>query len=104
MGVRKIGWRHHPLQLEFNLEHIFAWCQASAVGDPENMGIDGNRRLAESRVEHDIGGLASYPGQGLERGTIMGYFTVVLFQQDLTGFDDVAGLGAIEAYCFDLLA
>jgi hypothetical protein len=30
------------------------------------VGIDGDRRFAEGRVEHDVGGLAADPGEGFE--------------------------------------
>ena len=41
--------------------------QAGAVGQPEHMRIDRDRRLAEGLVEDDIGGLAADAGQCLQR-------------------------------------
>ena len=40
--------------------------QAQAMGDAEDVGVDGDRRLAEGHIEHHIGRLAPDAGQGLE--------------------------------------
>ena len=44
----------------------------------ENMRIDRNRRLAEGDVQDHVGGLAADPGQGLQRGAVLGYLGAVL--------------------------
>ena len=46
--------------------------RAQPVGDAEDMGVDGDRRLAEGDVEHHVGGLAADAGQGLQRLAVAG--------------------------------
>ena len=46
---------------------VLAGREAGAVGDPEDMGVDRDGRLAERDVEHDIRGLAPDARQSLER-------------------------------------
>ena len=41
--------------------------EARAVGDAEEMGVDRDGRLAEGRVEDDVGRLAADPGQRFQR-------------------------------------
>jgi hypothetical protein len=51
--------RHDLLKLRFDVIDRLSRREASAVADPEDMGVDRERLLAECRIEHDIGGLAA---------------------------------------------
>ncbi len=66
-------------QFLFHFEHVLARCQSGAVGDAEDMRVDGDGRLAEGGVENDIGGLAADTGQGFKRGAVFRNFAAVLF-------------------------
>src|SRR5215472_4925605 len=93
VGVQLVGGRHHLLEVRLDLERILAGREPGAVADPEDVGIDRNGRLAERDVEHDIGGLAPDPGQGLERLAQRRHHAAVLGDQLLRQRDDVLRLG-----------
>ena len=71
---------------------------------PENVRVDGQRRLAEGDIEHDIGGLAADPGQRLQRLAVVRHLAAVLGDQRLRQRDHVLGLVAVEADGLDVLA
>ena len=93
--------RHHPQQTLFDLVDVLAGCDAGAVGDAKDMGIDGNGRLAEGGVEDDIGRLASDPGQRLQCRSFCWYLATMLFLQHGAGPDDVFRLGVVETRRID---
>ena len=72
-------------------------CQSGAVGNAKDMGIDSDGWLAEGRVEHDIGGLASYAWQGLQFLTRGRHTAAVTLYQYLAGSDDIDSLGVVKA-------
>ncbi len=90
-------------QAVFDGADIGAGGQASAVAEAEDMGIDGHGGLAESDVEHDVGGFAADAGEGFEGGTIVRDFAVVLVEQGLGEGGDVFRLGLPEADGADVL-
>src|SRR5688572_23264172 len=53
-----------------------------AVGDAEDVRVDGHRRLPEGRVEHHVGRLAADAGQALEGLALGGHLAAVLAEQD----------------------
>ena len=55
-----------------NLPRRSAGREPGTVGDPEDMCIDGDLRLAEYHVENDVRGLASDTGQRFELGARRG--------------------------------
>ncbi len=67
MGVALEFRRYFLFQRQFNRQRRFARREAGPVGDPEDMGVDRDGRLAEGDVEHHIGGLAPDAGQFLQR-------------------------------------
>ena len=66
-------------QFFFDFDDIFARCQSCAVGDAEDVGIDGDGGLAEGGVEYDVGGFAADAGQGFEGFAIFGDVAFVFF-------------------------
>ena len=66
MRVAPEGLGDDLLELRLDLVDIFAGREAGAVADAEHVGVDRERLLAESSVEHDVGGLAADPGQRLQ--------------------------------------
>ena len=94
--------RYQSQQALFDFDHILARCDAGTVGHPEDMGIHGDSRMAEGRVQHDIGRLAPDAGQGLQCGTVLRYLATMLFLQHGAGLDDVFCLGVIQANGFDV--
>lgn len=91
-------------QFLFDLEHVLARRQAGAVTDTEDMCIHGNGRMAEGGVQYHIGGLTPDTGQGLKCLARRWDFPFVFVQQDLTGLDNVFGLGVEQANGLDVLA
>src|SRR6185437_14874046 len=67
MGVDEEPVRDDAHESLLDLARRFAGRDGEPVGDAEDVGVDGQRRLAEHRVEHHIGGLAANARQGLER-------------------------------------
>ena len=104
MRVKLIGRRDDPLEPVLDGAHSLAGRQRNAVGDAEDMGIDGDRRLAESDVEHDIGGLAADAGQGFERLAGLRHLACELRDKGLRQADDILGLGAVEPDRLDVVA
>src|SRR3546814_3070079 len=60
-------------QLAFDFKHSLARRDPGAVGYPENMCIDGDGGMAESGIQHDVGGFAPDAWQGFKRGAVIGY-------------------------------
>lgn len=56
--------------------------EARAVGDTENMGVDGDRRLAISLGEDDAGSLAADTGKGFEVFARAGGRSAMTFEND----------------------
>jgi hypothetical protein len=65
----------------FDGTHRFAGGEAGAVGNTEDMRIDGHGGLTEGGVEYHIGRFAPHAGQCFEFGAGCWYFTVVFFEQ-----------------------
>src|SRR3984885_6182600 len=62
-----VGVRQKPVwddahESVLDLARRLAGSDAQAVGDPEDMGVDGQRRLPKNRVEHHIRSLAANAG------------------------------------------
>src|SRR3546814_12184224 len=53
VGILHIVFGHDFFQFSFHLQHVLAWRQPGTVGNPEYMGIDGYRGLAECGVQYD---------------------------------------------------
>src|ERR1700733_3965755 len=70
--------------------------EARAIGDAEDMRVDGNGGLAECGVEHDVGRFASHPRQRLECLAGLRLLSAVLRDQCGTGGDDVLRLAVEE--------
>ena len=66
--------------------------EPGTVGDPEDVGIDGDLRRAEDHVEDDVRGLASDTGQRFELGARRGDFARVPLDELLREADEVLRL------------
>ena len=97
MGVVQVGTRDRLHQLALDLLDGGAPGQPKPVRHPEDMRVDGDRRLAEGGVEHDVGRLAPDAGQRFERLAIGRHLAAVLLDQDPAGLDQVLCLVAVEA-------
>ena len=58
---RPEGLGRHAVELQLDVERVSCRRQDGAVADPEDVGVDRERLLAEGGVEHDVGGLAATP-------------------------------------------
>ena len=63
MGVHAERFGHFFVELFLNRQNILAGRQTAAIGQAEDMGIDGKSGNAESLIHHHIGGFASDAGQ-----------------------------------------
>lgn len=104
MGVFFVFVRRHAQQFLFDFNDGFAWRQAGAVAEAENMRVDGDCGLAEGGVKYDIGGLAANAWQRFQQGALVRHLAAVLFKQNLAGGDDVPGLGVVKADGLDEFA
>ena len=95
--VDEVGRRNALEQLQLDLERVLARREAGAVRDAEDVRVDRHRGLAESDVEHDVGGLAADAGQCFERHAVAGHPAAVPRDQQAAGFEQVLRLGAVEA-------
>jgi len=67
--------------------------ESGAIGNPEDVSVDGDLGLAEYHVENDAGGLAPDAGQRLERGAVGRQLAAVPFEQLPAQADEVLRLG-----------
>src|SRR3569623_3307392 len=67
------------------------------------MGVDRYRRLAEGRVQYNIGGLAADARQGRLRLAIVRHLAAMPFDEDATGGDEVLRLVLVEIDGLDVI-
>ena len=96
MGMKPVFRWHHLIELHLDLERCLARCHAGPVAHAEDVGVDGNRRLTEGNVEHDVRGLAADAGQRLQRLARARDLAGMLLDQLLRQGHDVLRLGAKE--------
>ena len=65
----------------FGLEDVRLLHQADAVGNAENVRVDGNALLPEGLRQHNVRGLAADAGKLCKQVVIAGHFAAVLFDQ-----------------------
>src|SRR3546814_1183107 len=68
------------------------------------MRVDGDGRLAEGDVEHDVGGLAPDTRQALQRLAVARHLPAMLFDELSAERDDVLRLGVEQADRADVVA
>ncbi len=90
------------VQLQLDRQHRLALGQAGAVADAEDVRVDREGLVAESGVEHDIGGLAPDTGQSLQIGALLWHLAAIVVDQHLRQGDDVLGLGVEQADRLDM--
>ncbi len=88
---------HDLQQFRFDGVDVLPGRQSRAVRDPEDVGVDGDRRFAERGVQHDVRGLAADAGQGFQRLAVARHFAAVLLDEDAAGGDQVRGLRVVQA-------
>ncbi len=104
MRVQPEFLRHDFIQAVFHLARIFPRRQSNAVGDPENMRIDRDRRFAEGDVQHDIRRLSSHARKCFQRLAIARHLAPMLIRQSSGKGDHVLRLGAVEPDRLDRVA
>jgi len=82
------------LERHLDRKRCLAWSETGAVGDPKDMRVDRDRRLAEGHVQHHVRGLASNAGQRLQGRAVTRNLAAMLFDQDPAQRDQVLCLGA----------
>lgn len=90
-------------QFSLHFEGRFARRQSGAVADPKNMRIDGDGWLTKCRVQYHVGGFAPNTRQRFQIFSVFGQLTGVPFEQQLTGFQNISGLGVEQTYRSDVL-
>lgn len=102
VGIPAETGRHQPCQAVLDLADGPSWGEPQPIGDPKDMGIDGDGRFAKGGIQDDVGGLAPNPWERQEMGPVSWDLAIVVAHQLLAGPDDMAGLGAIEADAADI--
>ena len=90
-------------QCQLHRQRIFSRCQAGAVADAKDVGINRHRRLTKGHVEHHVGGLSADAGQGDQGLAAARHLAAVLLDQDATRLQQVFCFIAEKAYGFDVL-
>ena len=103
MAIVLVALGHHAIEGELDIERGLSRREPGAVRDPEDVGIDGDGRLAEGDVEHDIRRLAADAGKGDERLAIVRHLAVELLDELPRQRDQVPRLAAIEPDGLDLV-
>ena len=104
MGVEPEWLRNSLFKLELDLEHVLAGGEAGAVAHPEDVRVDRESLLAESRVQNDVRGLAADTRQCLQFFACMGNLALMVPNQRFGEGDDVLRLGVEQADGFDRIA
>ena len=86
-----------------DLVHVLAGGQTGPVRDAEDVGVDGNRGLAEGGVEHHIGRLAADAGELHQFIPAIGNLAAVVIDKNLRERDHVLGLGIEQADGLDVV-
>ena len=94
--------RDQPEQSFFDFQRGFARCDTGAVGNPENMRIDGDGCFAEGGIQDDVGGLAADPGQAFEFDPGARDLARIFFLEHAAGGDDVFRLGVVQTDAADV--
>src|SRR5262249_54564007 len=94
---RRVG-----IERQLHLPRRTAGSEPGTVGDPEDMGVDGDLRLAEYHVENDVGGLPPDTGQCFELGTRRGNLAAVPVDELLREADEILRLRVVQAYRLDV--
>jgi hypothetical protein len=81
VGVAQVFLGDAAQQALLDFDDVLAGGEAGAVGEAEDVGVDGHRRFAEDGVEHHVGGLAADAGQGFEGVAVVGHFAAVALEQ-----------------------
>jgi len=89
VGINQQFSGYQSQQAFLHLEYRLARGDPGAVGNPEDMRIDGHGRLAERRVQDHIGGFSSNARQCLQGGPVCRDLAVVLADEYLAGLNDV---------------
>ena len=98
------GLGDDSFELGLDLVDIPARRQTGAVADSKDVGIDGERLLAEGGVEHDVRGLPPDPGKRLQFLARARHLAAVPVHQRLAQRDDVPRLGVEQADRLDRVA
>ena len=93
MRVAPEWLRDDLFELRFYIVDRLAWCEPSAVANPEDMGVDGECLLAERCVEHHVGRLATDAWQSLQLLSSSRDLTAMIVDECLAERDDVLRLG-----------
>ena len=101
--VMLVALGHDPIESELDLEWVLAGGQARAVRHPEEMGVNGDGRLAESDVEHHVGGLAADTWERHQRLAIFWHLAVKLVDKLAGQRDQVLGLASVKSDGLDLV-
>jgi len=104
MGVPPKFVGYDTQQGLFDLAHISPGRKPSPIGDPEDVCIDGDRRLTEGDVEHDIGRLSADAGERLQGLSRCRHASTVAIAQYSACRQDIPRLRVIEADRLDVLA
>jgi|MDUR01.1.fsa_nt_gb hypothetical protein len=89
-------------QLVFHFPDILSWCKACSVGDSEEMGIDSDGGLPKGGIENHVSCFPPHSRQCLQLFSGCWNLTLMPLNQEFGEFDDVFGLGVIEAYGLDV--
>ena len=84
--------------------HVLARRERGPVPDPEDMGVDRDRRLPERDVEDDVGRFPTDPGQGFESLAVLGNPAAEVGDEALRERDHVLRLVAVEPDGTDVVA
>lgn len=94
--VLPIGCRHDFHQFFFDVIDGLAGGKPGTVADAEDMGIDGDCRLAKSHIEDDVGRFAPDAGQAHEHFAGLRDAAGIFVNQDARKRQDVFGLGVVK--------
>ena len=104
VGMSQIFLGNRLQEPELDLERSLAGRELQPVGDAEEVRVDGNGRLLEGDVEHDVRRLAADARQGFQRLPLGRNFPAVPLEQELRQGDHVLRLVAKEANRLDVVA
>lgn len=102
VGVSTVGSGYVLHKSMFHLQRGFPRGEARAIGNTEDVGIDGNSRFTKGRVQYNVCSFAADSGQGLQRRARTWHAAAMARDQKPRRIENIHGFGVVQADGFDV--
>lgn len=102
VGVSTVGSGYVLHKSMFHFQWGFPRCEARAIGNTEDVGIDGNSGFTKGRVQYDVRSFAADSGQGLQRRACAWHAAAMAVDQKPRRIENIHGFGVVKPDSFDV--